>query len=410
MTPRRATTRPPGERAPRRGRAGGAALLALALLGSAAAAQEPLKKLPSDARKTIRKAVDGDEKALAKLQALGPLTRKAAEETQKKVLAAWPFRSLKSGRSKVELEFEGTKREYALYAPKGYNRRRSWPLILSLHGAGGNGPMEINFQWGRNLAKWKGFVVAPSGRPPGDQWFPGQEKFVLAVLRDVCRKANIDANRIYCNGFSNGGNGAWYYAEVHPGTFAAMCTRGGGNPRSDLLQNLFRVPTYIVHGELDQVIEVTHDRRDAAKLKEMGYEVVYTEVKGGGHKPFNEENEKILAFFRKHPRDPHARRLRLRVPGSGSFRNLWLEIPEGAGHNAEAEVRKNEIDITGTSRAVLWLSDGLVDLDAEVVVRLDGEEAFRGLVPRKLGDLVADLQARFDRTAPAFARLEVPPR
>jgi predicted esterase len=388
----------------------GVALFFLLLLGGVAVAQEPLKKLPSDAKKTIRKAVDGDEKALAKLEALGPLTKKAAQEAQKKILDKWPFRGLKSGRSRVELEFEGTQREYALYVPKGYSKRKPWPLILSLHGAGGNGPMEINFQWSRDLSKWKGFVVAPSGRPPGAQWFPEQEKFVLAVLRDVCRKANIDANRVYCNGFSNGGNGAWYYGEVHPGTFAAMCTRGGGNPRSDLLLNLFSVPTYIVHGENDTVIKVDHDRRDAAKLKEMGYNVVYTEVKGGGHKPFNDENPKILAFFRKHPRDPYAPRLKFRVPGSGAFRNLWLEIPEGAGGNIEAEVKGNEITVDGASRVVLWLSDGLVDLEKEVIVNLDGEEAFRGQVPRRLADLVADLRARFDRTAPALARLDVPAR
>jgi len=407
VTPTRRTTRTRGDTGPRKV---GVALFFLLLLGSTAVGQEPLKKLPSDARKTIRKAVDGDEQAQQKLQALGPLAKKAAEEVQKRVLDSWPFKSLKSGRSKVELEFGGTKREYALYTPKGYNKRKQWPLILSLHGAGGNGPMEINFQWGSHLSKWKGFVAAPSGQPPGAQWFPEQEPFVLAVLRDVFQKANIDANRVYVNGFSNGGNGAWYYAEVHPQLFAAMCTRGGGNPRSDLLQNLFRVPTYVVHGENDTVIKVDHDRRDAGKLKEMGFNVVYAEFKGGGHKPFNEENPKILDFFRKHPRDPYTPQLKFRVPGRKPFRYLWLEIPEGVGSNIEAEVKGNEIAIDGASRVVLWLSDGLVDLDQEVVVRLDSEEAFRGIVPRKLTDLVADLQARFDRTAPAFARLEVPAR
>ncbi|MHC4730761.1 MAG: carboxylesterase family protein [Planctomycetota bacterium] len=409
MTPARRTASTQGDIGPR-WRVGVALLAFLALLGSAAA-QEPLKKLPSDARKTIRKAVDGDEQALAKLKALGPLTKTAAQEAQKRVLNAWRFKSLKSGRSKVELEFEGTKREYALYAPKGYSKRKQWPVILSLHGAGGNGPMEINFQWSSNLSKWKGFVVAPSGQPPGDQWFPGQEKFVLAVLRDVWSKASIDSNRVYCNGFSNGGNGAWYFAEVHPGTVAAMCTRGGANPNSGLLVNLLHIPTYIVHGELDKVIEVQYDRRDAAKLKELGYNVVYKEVKGGGHLPFNNENGKILDLFRKNPRDPYVHRLKFRMPyPDRAFRYLWLEIPADAARDVEAQVNGNEIDIQGPPLATLWLSDGLVDLDREVVVRLDGEEVFRGIVPRKLSDLVADLQARFDRTAPAFARLEVPQR
>jgi len=93
-----------------------------------------------------------------------------------------------------------------------------------------------------------------------------------------------------------------------------------------------------------------------------------------------------------------------------AFRYLWLEIPADAARDVEAHVKGNEIGIQGSMLATLWLSDGLVDLDREVVVRLDGEEVFRGIVPRKLTDLVADLQARFDRTAPAFARLEVPPR
>jgi len=56
---------------------------------------------------------------------------------------------------------------------------------------------------------------------------------------------------------------------------------------------------------------------------------------------------------------------------------------------------------------VLWLSDQLVDLDREVVVNLNGKEAFRGVVTRRIADLVADLEDRFNRQAPAWARLEV---
>jgi predicted esterase len=327
------------------------------------------------------------------------------------LLRRWRFRKLKSGRQTIDLDVSGQTREYALVVPKGYTSRRSWPLIISLHGAGGNGPGEIDFIWTRHLSAWKGLIAAPSGQPPGAQWFPGQEAFVLGVIQDVSQRANIDTNRVYVNGFSNGGNGAWFYAEQHPGRFAAACTRGGGNPNPSLLVNLLHVPVYIVHGDQDRVIQVDHDRRDAKRLEELGYTVVYTEVAGGGHTPFNaEENPKILAFFKKHVRNPWPKRLAFRLARPERFRNLWLEVPAGGAGRSDvkAEVKDGRvIEVTGARKIVLWLSDGLVDLDQELVVRLDGKEAFRGKATRRFTTLVADLKERFDRHAPAWARVEV---
>lgn len=384
-------------------------LMLLVLVSSPPAQVKPVKHLPADVRKAIRKAVEGNEKARERISDVGPLTRKAAEEVVKKVLGKRRFKKLKSGRHTHEVEVGGAVLEYALFVPKRYTSRRAWPLILSLHGAGGNGPGEIDFIWTRHLSDWKGLIAAPSGHPPGAQWFPAQEAFVLKVLEDVCTRAHIDTNRVYCNGFSNGGNGAWFYGENHPGRFAAMCTRGGGNPSPGLLVNLLHVPTYIIHGESDPVIKVDSDRKAAGELKKLGYEVVYTEVAGGGHKPFNEENPKVLQFFLDHPRDPWPKRLKFRVPRGKRFRNLWLEVPEGGSHGTvEAVVKENNVlEIQGARKVVLWLSDSLVDLDREVVVRLGGKEAFRGVVTRSLEALVDDVRQRCERQAPAWARLEV---
>ncbi|MHC4860530.1 MAG: hypothetical protein ACYTDY_10610, partial [Planctomycetota bacterium] len=151
------------------------------------------------------------------------------------------------------------------------------------------------------------------------------------------------------------------------------------------------------------------DRQSAKKLEELGYEVVYKEKKGGGHVPNNDENPEIFEFFTKHPRDPWAKKLVFLVRGKKTFENLWLEVPvEREGTRVEAEVKEgNVIEIKGTSRARLRLSDALVDLDQEIVVSLDGKEAFRGKVERRLTDLVTDLRERFDRAAPAWALLEV---
>jgi predicted esterase len=386
-----------------------ATLLALGVPALAGEPAEPLTRYPSRHRKTLWKAILGDERSREQLAELAPLGRKAAEEAEQKVLQRWPLSKAKGGRETHELEVGGATREYCVSIPKRYTPKRSWPLILSLHGAGGNGPGEIDFIWTRHLDEWPGFIAAPSGQPPGAQWFPEQEAFVLAVLRDVQERYNIDANRVYLNGFSNGGNGAWYHAQHHPGRFAAVCTRGGGNPSPGLLVNLLHVPVYIIHGEQDGTIRVDSDRRSAQQLRELGYTVTYTEMAGVGHRPGLDENPKVLEFFQEHPRDPWPRTLRFR-PDAEGFRNLWLEVPAGAGGGeVEATVEGNRITITGARRVVLWLADGLVDLDQDVTVVLDGEEVHAGPVPRRLPDLLQDLDARFDRNAPAWARLELPP-
>ena len=60
------------------------------------------------------------EKALEKLSKRGPLTKKAAAEVQEKLLDAWPFRGLKTGRDRREITVKGRKQHYAIYVPKGY--------------------------------------------------------------------------------------------------------------------------------------------------------------------------------------------------------------------------------------------------------------------------------------------------
>lgn len=98
----------------------------------------------------------------------------------------------------------------------------------------------------------------------------------------------------------------------------------------------------------------------------------------------------------------------------GQAREYALEVPAGAGAHAEvkAEVKTganncNVIEVTGAKKIVLWLADGLIDLDQELVVNLEGKEVFRGKTERRFTTLVADLKDRFDRLAPAWARLEV---
>jgi predicted peptidase len=56
-----------------------------------------------------------------------------------------------------------------------------------------------------------------------------------------------------------------------------------GDAFAAIARRLRTVPTWIIHGEMDQVVPVTESRRAADAMKAAGANVRYTELMGGGH-------------------------------------------------------------------------------------------------------------------------------
>lgn len=388
------------------------------LLGTCAVAgsedsKPPLKELSSAQKASAREAILGEgkkyEAAIAKVREVGPLSKGAAEEFLKKLRFQHPAQ--KAGLRKVAVATRAGERSYTLSVPGGYSPARAWPLVISLHGAGGDGDGEYGWMWAGESKRWNGLIACPSGQPPGAQWFPEQEEFILAVYRDLTANFNVDANRVYIHGFSNGGNGAWYYAMSHPWLFAAACPRGGGNPDPSRLENLMHLGTYVIHGELDGTIPCASDRASAAKLKDLGYDVVYVEIPGGSHEPFQKETPKVLEYFQKHVRNPWVKKFVYASPDSRSVRAYWVEVTKASGtHRIEAEVLDgNRVSVRsrGADELVLHLSDALLDLDKPVIVSWNDSEAHNALVPRTLEAIVLDLRDDRDPGRACCARLRL---
>jgi dienelactone hydrolase len=54
---------------------------------------------------------------------------------------------------------------------------------------------------------------------------------VKHIIDDYANKGLIDTTRIYVTGSSDGGRGAWDYAEMHPDVFAAAISMSCSSPR-----------------------------------------------------------------------------------------------------------------------------------------------------------------------------------
>jgi polyhydroxybutyrate depolymerase len=116
----------------------------------------------------------------------------------------------------------GQKREYVLYVPKSYDRARPTPLVISLHGAATGPATQMGIsQWNR-VADQHGFIVVyPSGTGFPKVWpmepeatLQADVRFISDLIDKLEAAYNIEAARIYVNGFSNGGGM----------TFALSCT------------------------------------------------------------------------------------------------------------------------------------------------------------------------------------------
>jgi predicted esterase len=199
-----------------------------------------------------------------------------------------------------------TLQPYRLFVPDAYDGQHDFPLVVALHGSGGD---ENDFFDKYPEAPLKpqaqrlGFlVVCPKGRGPTSGYRGPAEQDVFDVLAEVRRDYQIDPRRIYLMGHSMGAYATWRLAAQHPGLFAALGPIAGGGSSADM-DRLRDVPQYVVHGALDETVPVTQSRAMVAEARRLGATVEYVEVPAAGHyDAIIGQFGPMLEFFAAHPK------------------------------------------------------------------------------------------------------------
>ena len=213
--------------------------------------------------------------------------------------------------------------EYAVYVPKSFNpaeKDKKYPTIFALHGLGHSAKGILLYPGFKELAEKHGYIlVAPSGHGPAG-WYgsrgyqiPGSrpknlgelsEKDVLNVLELARRDYPLDKDRLYLLGHSMGGGGTLHLAIKDPSPWAALAPIAPAyylGPAA--LTKIRKLPVIMVQGDKDLLVRVVMVRPLAEKMKELGMDIEYIEVKGGGHVTVAFENlPRIFEFFNKHKR------------------------------------------------------------------------------------------------------------
>lgn len=135
------------------------------------------------------------------------------------------------------LQHQNYQRQYIVHLPPGYNNNSPTPAVIVLHGGSGNyqsvqGFTQMNFVSNQNDF----LAVYPQGQgiaPPGYSWADGRNTtadqagiddvgFISKLIDTLYNDYNIDTNRVYICGFSNGGFMTQRLACETPDLFAAI--------------------------------------------------------------------------------------------------------------------------------------------------------------------------------------------
>ncbi len=293
---------------------------------------------------------------------------------------------------------------YTVYVPDGYTGKTPLPLIVWLHGAGGD-QWEV-LQAGANLdgrslhtgaldpAPYRpSFILAaPFARGSAGYDYLA-EVDVLQMLDEIQRDYAIDSERVYLAGWSMGGAGVWSIASRFPDRFAAIMPIVGAADTGQLA-NLRNLPIWNFVASGDATVNPGY-----ASVAEHGSQHLGLPYQNGFQKapfywgPYSDhwmgsriagsfdEIENILGSYERllWPKE-----VSLLVTSLRHNRAYWVRVDSFKNYyepaDVEVQAESNEIQIKSKNvrDLTLFLSGLLVNMEQEISVLYEGRIIYQG--------------------------------
>lgn len=297
-------------------------------------------------------------------------------------------------------------------------------LYISMHGGGG-APKHVNDkQWNNQKRLYQpdeGVYVAP--RAPTDTWNlwhqPHIDRLFARLIENLIVFEEVDPNRVYILGYSAGGDGVYQLAPRMADRLAAAAMMAG-HPNESKPLGLRNLPFTIHVGGKDgaynrnEVARRWGDELAALHKADPGGYIHWTKIYEGKGHWLDREDAAALPWMAQHTRNPLPDRIVWRQDDVTHSRFYWLAIPESE-QRKDAVVRASrtgqqiEIEHADVGSLIITMNDQMVDLDQPVTVMQDGQELFKGRVPRTIGNLAGSLAERGDPASVFSAAVIVAP-
>ena len=238
---------------------------------------------------------------------------------------------------------DGVEHGYVVRVPEGYDPAARYPVIVYLHGGVSRPKREDGTWWRREerLARDDAIVVAPASWNESLWWQDTQIENLAGVLNDLKRTYNLDENRVYLIGISDGATGVFYHAMKATTPWAAFLPFNGhpvvlANPASDVdgemhVTNLRNKPLFIVNGGRDPLYPVASVVPFMRLFQQAGVFLDFRSQEEAGHDVswWDDEKPAMDAFMSEQARRPLPARLSWETERTDRYnRAHWLVITE----------------------------------------------------------------------------------
>lgn len=239
----------------------------------------------------------------------------------------------------------GTRFQYMYVVPDSYDPQKSYPVEFLLHGGVSREEPRSKGEWwlgGEHYDKYRQLeqiTVFPSSWYKVPWWGTEQTENLVEILTTLKKTYNIDDNKVFLSGVSDGGTGAFYFAFTQPTQWAAFlpyighlgvliaeeAIRGGSYEFENLTNSRF----YIVNGTDDSLYPVSKVQPYINVLEKAGVEHEFIAIEGGGHnlKWLAAEQPNIDSYKDQQVRDPLPETLRWSTDDVKNYGRIhWLQI------------------------------------------------------------------------------------
>jgi len=205
------------------------------------------------------------------------------------------------------LDSQGKKRNYYLFVPGSIKSATSVPLIILLHGSGRTG-ISLVEKW-KDIAGQEGFIIVGPDSSNSQGWSTPTDgpDFLHDLVESLRAKYPINPRRVYLFGHSAGAVFAMNMAMLESEYFAATAVHAGSwrDEREYAVMDYAKrkPPLAIFVGDRDNFFPLSSVKATEAALKERGFPLELTIIKGHTHWYYDqapEFNRNAWDFLKRH--------------------------------------------------------------------------------------------------------------